>query len=104
MSGGGVRRGGGGRRRGKSPEANEKLPPGQLSDEEFERLRVLASDALFELLEEREAETQGGEQRVGGYKVNVEYQTVDEAEQTTRKNVIAKVITKAMQRLRGDDW
>lgn len=75
----------------------------ELSDEEGDRLHVLSPDALFELLEEREAEIQGGEQRVGGYKVNVEYETVDEAEQKTRKNVIAKVVTKAMQRLRGED-
>lgn len=74
-----------------------------LEETEADRVHFLTPDAFFELLEKREAETRGGEQTVGDYKVRVEYETVGEEEKKTRSDTIWKTIIKGFRRLQEDD-
>lgn len=73
-----------------------------LSDDERESVTFLVPERFTRFLEERDAHARSGEQRVKGYKVNVEYKTVNERDKKTFTDTISKVMTRAMRRLSGD--
>jgi hypothetical protein len=55
-------------------------------------------DEVLIYLKENPAYITGGEERVKGYRVNVQYQAVEEPE--TKREAVAQVIAQAMQRLK----
>jgi hypothetical protein len=71
-------------------------------EEELKKVRVLAPEDFFAFVETLEAHAAGREEKVRGYTVKVDYQTVAEGEQKSRKQAISRVILEALKKLKKD--
>ena len=74
----------------------------KLSAKEIEKVQFFLPDDFVAFIEEEEAESQGSEQTVKGYKVKVKYSTLDKTEQKARRQSIATVILQSMKRMGKD--
>lgn len=77
----------------------------KLSESDQDKVLFFQPEELFFYLEQEAASGAGGEERVKGYKVNVRYQPVAEAEKRAKREAVSKVILQALRRLksRGPD-
>lgn len=73
----------------------------RLSESDQEKVLFFQPEELFFHLEQEAASSAGGEGRVKGYKVNVRYQPVADAEKKAKREAVGKVILQAMRRLKG---
>ncbi len=78
--------------------ANEKFNPSDQSKLSF----LLPQELIFHL-EQEAASIAGSDQRVKGWNVKVNYQTVSDDEKVAKRESINKVILQAFQRLRKDN-
>jgi hypothetical protein len=70
----------------------------RLEESAQSKVIFLKPDEVIVYLRENPAYITGGEERVKGYRVNVQYQAVEEPE--TKREAVAQVIAQAMQRLK----
>lgn len=76
---------------------SEKFEPG-LQD----KILLLQPEELPFFFESEAARQAGGEERVKGYKVKVQYQAVETSEKKAKRKAVAQVILKAMRRMKED--
>lgn len=72
-----------------------------VSEPDRARVQVLSPEELVSLLDALEAERNGSEQTVAGYRVKVKYTPVEEGEAERKRQSIGDVIGKALKRFRG---
>jgi type IV secretion system coupling TraD/TrwB family protein len=72
-----------------------------LSEGELGKTRFFTPDALFAFVEELEAEDASKETNVRGYKVKVNYKTVDQVAKVDRTAVISKVLADTLKKSSG---
>jgi hypothetical protein len=73
---------------------------GQLSEESLKSILFLQTEEVILYLEELDAQSAQKEETVRGYKVKVNYRTVEETDKQTRRQVVAQVIMHAMKRMK----
>jgi len=73
----------------------------ELNGDELKKIQCLAPDELFAFIDALEAEAQGKQETVHGYKVKVQYKALDAEEKSARKQAISQVILSAFRRLKG---
>lgn len=67
-----------------------------------EKISLLQPEELLFFFESEAARQAGGEERVKGYKVKVQYQPVGTLEKKTKREAVAQVILKAMRKMKED--
>jgi len=72
-----------------------------LSPDKLAQVKFLTPEALFEFVEELEADAAGTEKTVRGYRVKVNYKTSADGEKAARKRAVSQVVVGALKRLRG---
>jgi hypothetical protein len=70
----------------------------QLDDKERKRMRYLTPDEVIAYLDELEIDSHPAEQTVRGYKVKVSRAVIDPEQMEARRDAIAKVLAKSMQK------
>ena len=86
----------------KSLQKLKKVITQELREADLERVLFLESAELLLHLAQQESTNPVTEQRIKGYKVKVQHQAVTEADEKTRREDIAKVLSDAMRRLQDD--
>jgi hypothetical protein len=77
----------------------EKAMRSVLSAAELEKTQFVTPDALFAFVESLEAQDAGKEATVHGYKVKVNYKTVDQAAKADHTTVISKVLAGSLKKM-----
>ncbi|HEY3489574.1 MAG TPA: type IV secretion system DNA-binding domain-containing protein [Candidatus Deferrimicrobiaceae bacterium] len=83
-------------------EKVRKLALEKLDDAAQAKVLFLQPEEVLILLEKEAAKSLATEGMVKGYKVKVEYQAVEEAHKTAKREAVGKVIAQAMKRMRGN--
>jgi len=78
----------------------KRLATQRLSEPDLAKVFFLQPEDLFFYLEQEAASGAAGEERVKGYKVNVRYEPVAEAEKMAKRAAISKVILQGQARLK----
>ena len=80
----------------------KKVITKELKEADLERVLFLESTELLLHLAQQASTNPVTEKRIKGYKVKVQHQAVTEADEKTRREDIAKVLSDAMRRLQDD--
>lgn len=75
----------------------------RLSESDVGKVLFLQPDELFFYLEQEAAREASNEERVKGYRVNVEYQPVTEGEKQAKREAVGQVVLQALRRLKDKD-
>jgi hypothetical protein len=86
----------------KSLEKIKALASQKLNASDQEKILFFQPDELFFYLEKEAAGFAGKEERIKGYKVKVQYQSVGEAEKKTRREAVGQVILQALRRMKEE--
>ncbi|MGB8356676.1 MAG: DUF87 domain-containing protein [Chthoniobacteraceae bacterium] len=78
----------------------EKAMRSALSAAELEKTQFVTPDALFAFVESLEAQDAGKEATVRGYKVKVNYKTVDNSTKADHTSVISKVLAGSLKKMK----
>ncbi|MBI5021148.1 MAG: type IV secretion system DNA-binding domain-containing protein [Ignavibacteriales bacterium] len=73
----------------------------KLSSGDQEKILFFEPEALFVYLEGQVAQQAIKEERVKGYRVKVEYQSMSESERSKKRESVAQVVLQSIQRLKG---
>lgn len=71
----------------------------RLSETEVPKVRFFLPDEFVAFIDQHGSVAAQGEQIVKGYKVKVNYKAIDETEQKSRREAIAKIIVQSMKRM-----
>ena len=72
----------------------------ELEKNELEKLHYLKPEELLQLLDEQAAKNESSETTVKGWKVKVNYKTVDEHDKSEKRNTISQILSEAMKRFK----
>jgi hypothetical protein len=75
---------------------------GRLENGSLERVLFLHTEEVILYLDELDAQSASKEETVRGYKVKVNYQSVEETQKQTRRQAVAQVIMQAMKRMKAE--
>lgn len=81
-------------------EAVKKLSTAKLAAADMGKVLFLSPEDVFTFLEQEAARGASREVRVKGYKVNVRYQAVDDAEKQTKREAVGQVIVQSLRRMK----
>ncbi len=84
----------------KSLNKAKELASESLSEKDLDRIRFFTPEEFLSFLEELDAKAATKEHTVRGYKVEVKYRTVSEAEKKARKQAIAQTVVQALRRMK----
>lgn len=73
----------------------------EIESAQLDKIRFFLPEELVAYLNEQGAMKGSAEKTIRGYKVKVTHSPIDQAEQTSRKQAIAKVIAESVKRMRG---
>jgi Type IV secretion-system coupling protein DNA-binding domain/TraM recognition site of TraD and TraG len=86
----------------KNLAAIRKLTAGALTPEQHAKVRFFGPEGLFLYLDEQIAAESKQEDRVKGYRVKVQYQTVSEAENKQKRDAITQIVAQALRHLKRE--
>ncbi len=84
----------------KNLEAVKRLVTEKLPADEQSKVLFFEPEELFLFLDEQLAQEAGGEQRIKGYRVKVQYRAVSEADRKRKREAVAQVVGQALRRLK----
>lgn len=74
----------------------------RIEEESLQKVLFLDTEEVILYLDELDAKASNKEETVRGYKVKVNYQSVEEADKQTRRQAVAQVILQAMKRMKDE--
>ncbi|HYQ86776.1 MAG TPA: hypothetical protein VES59_05985, partial [Bacteroidota bacterium] len=74
----------------------------KLGSKDQEKISYFEPEALFVYLDEQAAQETVKEERVKGYRVKVQYQSINESERIKKRESVARVVLQSMRKFKGD--